>query len=307
MTFLLLETDQTLCYDASGHVAPCPGSGQDAARPRRISAGRFLTRDETVLDTLTGAVWTKNANPAEFPLTWEEARDFAAEMAALKIHGFDNWQLPSRRLLFSLISHQAITPALPVGHPFSNVFSGYCWTADPCHRLPDQVWHIHLGGGRVPKADKRDSALVWPVCPAPGAAAPASFPPGGRFRVVGGQALDLCTGLTWSRDADPAGGPLSWADALALTERLNSEGWQGAADWRMPNIRELESLADLTADSPALSAGHPFHNPREGYWSSTTSVYEPRYAWTLYTRDGMVGVGFKPDAEFSLWPVRGPL
>ena len=61
---------------------------------------------------------------------------------------------------------------------------------------------------------------------------------------------------------------------------------------------------DLQADSPALSAGHPFTRVRDVYWSSTTSVYEARYAWALYTRDGMVGVGFKPDAGFCLWPVR---
>lgn len=79
----------------------------------------------------------------------------------------------------------------------------------------------------------------------------------------------------------------------------------GHLDWRMPNIRELESLVDLCADSPALAPDHPFGNVREVYWSSTTSVYEPRYAWALYTRDGMVGVGFKPDAVFHLWPVRG--
>lgn len=49
----------------------------------------------------------------------------------------------------------------------------------------------------------------------------------------------------------------------------------GHLDWRMPNIRELESLVDLCADSPALAPDHPFGNVREVYWSSTTSVYEP--------------------------------
>lgn len=34
------------------------------------------------------------------------------------------------------------------------------------------------------------------------------------------------------------------------------------------------------------------------YWSSTTSMYESRYAWVLYMRDGAVGVGFKPLSEF---------
>jgi hypothetical protein len=85
---------------------------------------------------------------------------------------------------------------------------------------------------------------------------------------------------------------------------MNKEGMYGCSDWRVPNIRELESLVDLKAHSPALPQNASFLNVRSGYWSSTTSVYEPRYAWTLYSRDGIIGVGYKPKADFYLWPVR---
>ncbi len=34
--------------------------------------------------------------------------------------------------------------------------------------------------------------------------------------------------------------------------------------------------------APALSHGHPFRDVREGYWSSTTSMFEPDWAWALY-------------------------
>lgn len=302
----LLETDQIRCYDSAGIRIECHGTGQDAARPKRLPQGatRFQTRPGMVLDTFTGALWCKNANPAEFPLTWEEARALAADMAARNHFGQTNWQLPSRRLLFSLISHQHINPALPQGHPFENVFSGNCWTADICSRLPDQAWHIHLGGGRIPHANKQDSCLLWPVCPPP-AQAVATRTPGPRFVVEDNAARDLCTGLFWLRNADVVGRPLSWQEALEAVQRCNATARLGPGHWRMPNIRELESLTDLCAHSPALTPGHPFKNVREVYWSSTTSVYEPRYAWALYARDGMVGVGFKPDAIFHLWPVRG--
>lgn len=339
----LLETDQIYCYDAAGRVIPCAGSGQDASRakqralPRAGRGGvsghglegsprcsgpecdpgrdglccppRFEILGETVKDAWTGAIWSRTANAADFPLTWDEARAFVSGMAAEGAHGLTGWQLPPRWLLFSLISHQRTTPALPAGHPFRDVFSGYYWTADTCHRLPEQAWHVHVGGGRVPKAGKSEGALVWPVC-LPGSAperageagAKASEP--ARFALEGGCVLDTLTGLVWSRDADPARKALSWPDALSLAAQLDRDAWQGGGGWRMPNIRELESLMDLAADSPALTPGHPFVNVPEVCWSSTTSVYEPRYAWALYTRDGMVGVGFKAEAGFSLWPVR---
>jgi hypothetical protein len=81
----------------------------------------------------------------------------------------------------------------------------------------------------------------------------------------------------------------------------------GFNDWRIPHIRELESLIDLEMHSPALPADHPFINIQDFYWSGTTSIYEPRYAWALYIQDGALGVGFKANPEFFLWPVRGKL
>ena len=88
-----------------------------------------------------------------------------------------------------------------------------------------------------------------------------------------------------------------------LVDVLNRGKLGGCHDWRLPNIRELESFIDLGYHSPALPTGHPFVNVQDAYWSSTTSVYEPRYAWTLYCRDGIVGVGFKPHEDFYVWPV----
>lgn len=305
MDILFLETDQRYCYDVAGKPTVCAGSGQDAAQSKslRSAAARFQISGAVVKDIVTGAIWTQDANPAQFPLTWEEARAFAAEMAARKAHGYENWQLPPRRLLFSLVSHQTVNPSLPMGHPFENVFSGYYWTADTCHRLPEQAWHIHMGGGRIPRAGKQDASLLWPVCLPKECISDAHEAE--RFALDGGVVQDRHTGLIWSRNADPVGEPLTWEQALAAVAAYNRTAAHGATDWRIPNIRELESLVDLSADSPALSAVHPFLQVRDVYWSSTTSVYEPRYAWALYTRDGMIGVGFKPEAQFYLWPVRG--
>jgi hypothetical protein len=126
---------------------------------------RFRLSSHTVADELTGAVWSRDANPAEYPLTWNEAMAFVADMRARQVHGYDNWQLPSRDLLFSLISHQNVNPALPDDHPFDNVFTGYYWTVDSCSRLPDQAWYVHLGGGRVHRGMKHGSYMVWPISP----------------------------------------------------------------------------------------------------------------------------------------------
>jgi hypothetical protein len=304
----LLETDQIECYAQEGQAIPCQSSGQDASfeKIHLPSRGqRFRLSSHAVADELTGAVWNRDANPAEYPLTWNEAMAFIADMRANQAHGHNNWQLPSRDLLFSLISHQNVNPALPGDHPFDNVFPGYYWSADSCRRLPDQAWYVHLGGGRVHRGMKHGSYMVWPISldnqksVDPGTSGKA------RFTIVDNALVhDAHTGLIWSKDADLTGHPLTWQEALSMVHTLNRKQFGGCRDWRLPNIRELESLVDLGAHSPALTTGHPFVNVQDAYWSSTTSVYEPRYAWTLYSRDGIVGVGFKPGDEFFLWPVR---
>lgn len=121
-----------------------------------------------------------------------------------------------------------------------------------------------------------------------------------RFERHGETVLDRLTGLRWRRVADVAGA-LLWQEALECVAALNRE--MGPWRWRLPNINELESLVDAEAACPALTAGHPFVNVRGVYWSSTTSLYEPDWAWALYLDKGAVGVGRKTEARFHAWAV----
>ncbi len=93
-----------------------------------------------------------------------------------------------------------------------------------------------------------------------------------------------------------------WEEALKAVTDLNRQRG-GTYSWRLPNINELESLVDCSAHSPALPQGHPFRDVQGGYWSSTTSMFEPDWAWALYLTKGAVGVGEKGGAHFSVWAV----
>jgi hypothetical protein len=298
-----LTTDQQTCFNARGDVIPCEASGQGAAwqRPAGALHGRFDDRGDTVCDTATGLWWNRNANPFDFPYTWREAFDLTDGMNRVKAHGREDWRLPTRRELFSIISHQFINPALPQGHPFHDVFHSYYWTATPCARLSNQAWYVHLGGARIYRGMQQGAYLVWPVA----GPRPQQAPQQNRFRPEDGMVQDLWTGLWWTATACVGAVRTTWEEALGIPAALNRERHGGRTDWRLPNIRELESLADLARHSPALPAGHPFEDVQEGYWSATTSAYEPRYAWVLYMQDGAVGVGFKPEATFNAWAVAG--
>lgn len=154
-----------MIFDEFGNRIDCYNTLQDAEFERSKShiSKRFEVCNDGVEDRWTGLYWHKNANLPEFPLNWKEAFDFIQGINNSETSSINNWRLPTRSELFSLLSHQQINPSLPEAHPFENVFNGYYWTQTECARLPNQAWYIHLGGGRVYRGVKHGSYMVWPV------------------------------------------------------------------------------------------------------------------------------------------------
>ena len=159
-------------------------------------------------------MWTRDAGLTEFPQTWREALDFVAQMNRQAAFGYQDWHLPQRRELFSLVSHGCINPALPSGAPFENVFAGYYWTATTCSRLKDQAWYIHLGGGRIYRGMKYGSYMVWPVRCHSNVHATASTAE--RYGVDKDVVYDRCTGLGWAKMGALSSDMLNWTGALDL-------------------------------------------------------------------------------------------
>jgi hypothetical protein len=332
MVFPTLQTDQERCCDGQGREIPCSGSGQDGEFRSGLAwpEPRFLTHDRIVEDRLTGLFWSRDANPGGYPLTWAEALAAIAALNRSGELGFSDWRLPNRRELRSLISHQASRPALPSGHPFLNVFLGWYWTSSSAAINPAYAWYLHLEGARMFYGRKDQCYLYWPVrgesrvLPRTGQS--GCFDAAGRGTDCSGSGQDgelqlglpwpeprfveaeevvedRLTGLIWLKNSDPAGQVLDWSTALEQIAAVNRARPGGLTGWRLPDINMLESLVDCSRANPALPINNPFTNLREGYWSATTSFFEPDWAWVLYLQKGAVGVGHKPGATFHVWPV----
>jgi hypothetical protein len=327
-----LQTGQITCYDIIGLEIPCHGSGQDAEFRKGLPwpSPRFEPRGDTILDRLSGLIWTHDANLTEFPVSWDKALHYIAEINQNRTFGFSDWRMPNRRELRSLISHHTKNPALPEGHPFINVFPGWYWTSTTASINPGYAWYIHMEGARMFYGNKKQFCMLWPVrgegykilqvtgqtqcydvngrlIPCTGSGQDGEFRfgliwPKNRFEVEGNTVIDHLTNLCWRQIADVAGRNVTWSDALIVAAQCNTQ-LKETTIWRLPNINELESLVDCSMHSPALPAGHPFTDVREGYWSSTTSMFEPDWAWALYLNKGAIGVGQKKGAHFSVWTV----
>ena len=85
---------------------------------------------------------------------------------------------------------------------------------------------------------------------------------------------------------------LSWESALQSAEETN---FAGASDWRLPNIKELQSLNDENYSNPSIN---PIFNSQISagkYWSSTSLPNQTTKAWYLDTRFGITTYAVKTD------------
>lgn len=104
-----------------------------------------------------------------------------------------------------------------------------------------------------------------------------------------GTVTDQGTGLMWQNsnvsEARYWQGALDYCKGLTLA---------GHTDWRLPNIKELESLVDATRFNPSIDP--VFTGTKSSYdWSSTSAAYSPDFAWGVSFYDGFVGGNFKLD------------
>jgi len=148
-----------------------------------------------------------------------------------------------------------------------------------------------------------------------------------------GTITDNATGLMWVKsgyadaDTNPATGytadgswrKYTWANAILYCYRLNDttqfppSGYLGHNDWRLPNVKELQSIINYGNWSPAIGestvggsgTGAPFTNTKSNYyWSSTTSADGTAGAWYVSFGYGVVNVNGKTLAYY-VRPVRG--
>jgi hypothetical protein len=313
-----LSTGQNDCHDENGNIVNCAGSGQDA----EFSSGikwpdpRFETNGETVTDLLTGLIWSKNSNPAGFPMLWEESLDFIDSLNSQNFAGRNDWRMPNRKELHSLISFNENKPAIAAPNPFGKIFLAWYWTSTSYAGSLKHAWRVQLEGGRMFFGAKTEYSLLWPVCGESSNIALTGQKenydqkkrdsqhgvewPKHRFMDDGETVADALTGLRWMKKADLCGA-VSWKEALEKVAELSAG--DNKNNWRMPNIRELESLIDASQSYPALSDRHPFTDTGDVYWSSTSSSFEYDWAMALYLDKGAVGVGFKTGDPFLVWPV----
>ena len=304
----LSDTGQTACYNNLGTEIDCPEQGerfygqdgqQVGTQPSLSTNG-----DGTVTDNITGLTWQQT--PDDAGMSWQEAYDYCQ---ALELAGYANWRLPSTKELFSISNFSQ-------GWPYFD--TTYFDMAGTTVSKDEQFWtepYVGItaeGGSEAAFGVNHGTGHIKAY---PGA---VSGPMGKHARCVRGNAYganyftdngdgtvtDSATGLMWQQ-ADSGRG-MNWEEALAYAETSTLAGYD---DWRLPNIKELQSIVDYTRAPNAsdagnrgpaidtnlfeiseLSAGTTSYTPDYPYFWSSTSAYfgtnAPEYFYAWYVAFG---------------------
>lgn len=296
-------TNVSLCYDTLAAI-PCPTNpGAPFYGQTNGTALSYLDNgDGTVTDLVTGLMWQQDPGPKK---TYAEAVSGAS---TLTLGGYSDWRLPSIKELYSLIQFSGVDPSVPPGTPLSqltpfidsNFFVFHYGDTTAGERIIDsQYWSatnyvattmggdhsvfgVNFADGRIKSYPKQtmtgaNKQYVLYVREHSGYGINA-FVDNGDSTVT-----DTATSLMWAKY--DAGQTMNWESALAWVQGRNSMHYLGYSDWRLPTVKELESIVDYskapaTTNSPAIDSVFictPITNEAGQsdygcYWSSTTHV-----------------------------------
>jgi len=329
----LAASGQSVSYQAGDDAAVHTGVAWPATR--------FVDNgDGTVTDHLTGLVWLRNAGclaSTDWTSAMAEALQLASGSCGLEDGSTaGQWRVPNVWELESVIDESASAPSLSAGSPFTGVAAGGYWTSTSImgNQLPTgapTAWAIDLTTGRyiddgIANA-KTQAMAAWAVKGASGGAVTLQatgyyipYTPGDDGSVAAGVPLttmrmidngngtvtDSMTGLVWLKQASCAQLQGTWSASVTAVNGLQS-GQCGLADgstpgyWRMPNRKEMESLADRIQTNEAdffnfaststaagldpVSAAFSDFVSLQYYWTATTDAGATSSAWTVFSCD----------------------
>ncbi len=301
----IVDTNQTTFYSNDEIIEePAKGEafyGQDAQFIKNAPSYTDNS-DGTITDNVTGLMWQQDPGKK---MTWPEAVEQLAVMNETEFAGYSDWRIPTIKELFSIIDLSGYTRmSSDTSKPYidTQFFAfEYGDAAGEARFIDSQILSstiydsTTLGGnttvfgynfadGRI-KGYEIDKDFYCYYVRGNTSYGLNLFVDNGDETIT-----DEATGLMWMQfdsgyysAGDIEDGTMDWESALAWAAEMNEENFLGYSDWRVPDIKELQSLGDY--DKSPIVTGTPsmnelfyctpiinyFEDDDYGfYWSSTT-------------------------------------
>lgn len=286
LPFKLPDTGQNISYSLT------PGEDADyIINPPSLTNNG----DGTITDNNTGLMWQK-VDGGE--MTFESAVTYCNN---LTLGGYNDWRLPTSIELFSINNFNHLNPALDTSY-FTKTQAQYWWASEKRADDTTKVWVVNAGGGigAHPKTEtvSAGGTKLFQVRAVRNAIS-TNFSVAHLTDNGNGTITDNYTGLIWQKIQSP--NTMTWEEALGYSDSLTLAGKK---DWRLPNVKELQSLNDVKLIKPSFDKTY-FPNVLSGnYWSSTTLYLTATKAWDINVDYGIVSQSDKTTKENVLL-VRG--
>lgn len=251
--------------------------GEDADHPSMPMG--FVPMGAVVRDTVTGLMWQRGDGGE---MTWAQAKRYCD---TLTLGGFTDWRLPSGHEAFSIHELSHGNPALP--DVFERTQAEYWWSSDTLKTDGRRIWCTNAGGGIGPhpmtETISAGGTKRFHVRAVRDVTQPMMIP--SQFTENTDETIiDHLTERTWMQFCVP--GTYTWEQSLRIADTLSHGGYN---DWRLPNIKELQSLSIRSMTTPTFDIRYfPCIMPTGSYWSSTTLVNKTlTQAWLMQTDLGI--------------------
>lgn len=236
-------------------------------------------KNGTITDNVTGLMWTQTIDlngdgiiDSSDKLTLKQA---ISRISSVNTGSYTDWRIPTIKELYSLVNFNGIDPKLDQKtdlHPFidTNYFEfGYGDSSAGERTIDAQVgtqtvyvdktfigfqtmFGVNFADGRikgyplsVSMASFGESKFYFYYVRGNKAYGVNNFIDNGDKTIS-----DTATNLMWTQDDSKSG--MDWEHALLWVQEKNAINYLGYHDWRLPNVKELQSIVDYSK-SPATS------------------------------------------------------
>ncbi|XDD51129.1 DUF1566 domain-containing protein [Leptospira sp. WS92.C1] len=225
--------------------------------------------------------------------------------------GKTDWRLPTQKELetLSVFGSSSGNPSFP-SSGFPDSIANYYWSSTLRRSNAFYAWGLNFNYGASDVYVRSNPNQIRCVSGLGLSSVAQSLSDPGNQTIV-----DSSSNLVWQKcsaglsGASCASGTATrpnWVTALSYCDSLN---FAGKSNWRLPNIKELNSIVDLTSSSSTLSI-HPslFPNTKNSfYWTSSSFAPSPGNAWSVFFQSGgMTPFSAKSSTAYVRCVAEGP-
>lgn len=206
-----------------------------------------------------------------------DAPGYIAAVNAIRLCAAQDWRLPTREELRSLVDYTRPYPGPTIDtNFFPNTVANFYWSATPDASNARNAWGLGFAHGfdyAYPLENAAHLRLVR-----------GNAPTQLRFAIDAGTLVhDHHAGLVWQRCSvgQRWNGTACVADARSMTFAQAHNHAQQHFPWRLPTLAELSNTVDLAQHSPAINAALFPNTLLRSYWTATPLASNADLQWCV--------------------------